>query len=87
MSSDNFNDNYTWWNSTAATDNIIFSGTFDLTGAVDITGAVATTTFSNWHTIKTPPDKNWMPYEYVEYEPIWHKKFASYKLQMGKMWD
>ena len=80
MSSDNFNDNYTWWNTTASTDNIIFSGTFDLTGAV------ATTTFSNWHTIKTPPDKNWMPYEYFEYDPIFHKKYARYKIQMENMW-
>jgi len=33
------------------------------------------------------PDKDWMPYRYVEYEPKWHKKFARYKLQISKMWD
>jgi len=32
------------------------------------------------------PDKNWMPYQYVEYEPIWHKKYARYKIQMENMW-
>lgn len=73
----NNNDNYTWWNTTAS-DNITFSGTFNLTTA-------ATTTGSNWHPIK--PDKNWMPYVYVEYEPKWHQKFARYKLQMKNMWD
>ena len=80
MNNGNYNDDYTWWNTTAATcDNIPFSGTFNLTTAI--------TTVSNWYTTKIPPDKNWMPYAYVEYEPVWHKKFASYKLQMGKMWD
>lgn len=74
-----YNDNFTWWNTTAATtsDNLTFSGTFNLT----------TATGSTWHQTKLPPDKNWMPYAYVEYEPVWHKKFASYKLQMSKMWD
>ena len=73
-----YNDNFTWWNTSATTsDNITFSGTFNL----------ATTTGSTWHQTKLPPDKNWMPYAYVEYEPVWHKKFASYKLQMSKMWD
>ncbi len=38
------------------------------------------------NSIKTP-DYNWMPYVYVEYEPIWHKKFARIKLQMEHMWD
>jgi len=32
------------------------------------------------------PDKNWMPYQYVEYEPKWHKKYARYKIQMENMW-
>jgi len=80
MNSDNYNDNFTWWNSTATTsDNITFAGTFNLT-----TTATNTNYYTN--TIKTPPDKNWMPYAYVEYEPVWHKKFARYKLQMEKMW-
>ena len=74
-----YNDNFTWWNNSATTsDNITFSGTFNL--ATTVTG-------STWHQTKLPPDKNWMPYVYVEYEPMWHKKFASYKLQMGKMWE
>ncbi len=80
MSFDNFtNDNNFTWNTTASTsDNILFSGTT----------LTATTTNSIWCSpIKTPPDKDWMPYCYVEYEPVWHKKFASYKNQMEKMWD
>lgn len=32
-------------------------------------------------------DKDWMPYAFFEYDPIWHKKFASIKYQMNKMWD
>jgi len=81
MNNDNYNDNYTWWNSTATTsDDIIFSGTFNF---------ATTTTASNWYGIKskTPPDKNWMPYVYVEYEPVWHKKFARIRIQMETMWD
>jgi len=70
--------NFTWWNTSVAGDNIVFLGTFDLTGGASIAG-------SNWHQIK--PDKDWMPYRYVEYEPKWHKKFARYKLQISKMWD
>jgi len=78
MSFDNTgNSNFTWWNNSAS-DNITFSGTFNM-------ATTTTTTGSNWHKIK--PDKNWMPYAYVEYEPIWHKKFARYKLQMEKMWN
>lgn len=33
------------------------------------------------------PDKNWMPYRHFEYEPLWHKKYASIKYQMETMWD
>jgi len=83
------NGNFTWWNTTDSAssnlfttattsgDNIIFSGTFDITTAANN---------SNWCQIKTA-DKDWMPYPYFEYEPKWHKKFARYKLQMEKMWD
>jgi len=69
----NYNGNFTWWNGTASTsDNIFFSG-------------AATTTFTpNLH---VTPDKDWMPYQYVEYEPKWHQKFASYKNQMDYMWN
>ena len=78
MSSDFTNDNYTWWNTTATTsdNNLFFTGTCSTT---------ATTTGSNY-TIKTP-DKDWMPYDYIGYEPKWHQKFASYKNQMEHMWD
>lgn len=79
MSFDNFtnNNNFTWWNTTATTsDNTFFSGTVN----------TAFTTNSNWCPLKTP-DKDWMPYRYFEYDPVWHKKFASYKNQMEKMWD
>jgi len=75
-----FNPN-TWWNTTASTSGgIFFSG--------PVTNITATTS-SNWHVVKTIPipDKNWMPYQYVEYEPKWHQKFASYKNQMEHMWD
>ena len=78
MSSDfTTNGNFTWWNTTASSsDNIFFSGI----------NSTATTTNSNWCVVKTP-DKDWMPYDYVEYEPRWHQKFASYKNQMEHMWD
>jgi len=39
---------------------------------------------TSYHPIS--PDKNWMPYKYFEYEPIWHKKYARYKIQMENMW-
>ena len=71
------NGNFTWWNTTASSsDNIFFSGT----------ATTATTTNSNWCVVKIS-DKDWMPYDYVEYEPKWHQKFASYKNQMEHMWD
>jgi len=67
----NLNNNFTWWNTTATNANF----TFTTDG-----------TASNWQPII--PDKDWMPNSsYVEYEPLWHKKFASYKNQMEKMWD
>ena len=79
MSSDFTNGNFTWWNTTESTstsdNNLFFGGTC----------STATATGSNY-TIKTP-DKDWMPYNYIEYEPKWHQKFASYKNQMEHMWD
>jgi len=78
MSKSNFNgtgfnpNNFTWWNTTAAT------GTANFTFITDGTA-------SNWQPII--PDKDWMPYAYFEYDPVWHKKFASYKIQMEKMWN
>jgi len=32
-------------------------------------------------------ESTWMPYQYVEYEPLWHKKYAAIKYQMDTMWD
>lgn len=82
MSSGDFtngtNDNFTWWTTASTSDNNLFFG-----------GTAATTIdFTNYTKtrIKTP-DKDWMPYNYIEYEPKWHKKFARYKNQMEHMWD
>ncbi len=32
-------------------------------------------------------DKDWMPYRFFEYDPLYHKKYARYKIQMENMWD
>ena len=69
--------NFTWTGATATTDNLTFT-----TGTNSYTFLVNGTSY---HQII--PDKNWMPYRYFEYIPKWHKKFASYKLQMQSMWD
>ena len=80
------NDSGTYWSPfsiiTNSTNdyNTLTTGTFDLTGAVDVT------LFSN-SPYPNPPDKNWMPYRYVEYDPQWHKKYAAIKYQMERMWD
>ena len=34
-----------------------------------------------------PTDKDWMPYNFFEYDHIWHKKYAAIKNQMDIMWD
>ena len=44
----------------------------------------ATTTMG---TIMELSDKDWMPYNYFEYDPLWHKKYAAIKYQMNTMWD
>ena len=77
MNDDIGNSNFTWTNASTTTGNF--------TIATD-TNAF---TFSVNGTSYEPviPDKNWMPYRYVEYEPRWHQKFARYKLQIKKMWD
>ena len=80
MSSGETNDNYyTWWNTatTSTSDNNLFFGG---------TNTAAITLTNSNYTIKIP-DKDWMPYDYIEYEPKWHKNFASYKNQMEHMWD
>jgi len=43
-----------------------------------------TTTYTTGQNLKI--DKDWMPYNHFEYEPLWHKKFARIKYQMSKMW-
>jgi len=68
--------NINWWNTTAS----ITAGTNNLTFNTD--SFAFTVNGTSWHPII--PDKNWMPYSYVEYEPKWHKKFASYKKSNGK---
>jgi len=35
----------------------------------------------------TLSDKDWMPYDFFEYIPVWHEKYARIKYQMEKMWD
>ena len=76
MSFDDTNSGYFTWNNST-------SGNFTFTGGTD------TITFYVNGTSYKPviPDKNWMPYVYVEYEPKWHKKYARYKIQMYSMWD
>jgi len=70
--------NFTWTGATATTDNLTFTA-----GSAD--SFSFTFNGTSYHPII--PDKNWMPYRYFEYIPKWHKKFASYKLQMQSMWD
>jgi len=69
----NYNDS---WNYTGATNTINFT---------DSTLSYITLTGGTCNSIT--PDKNWMPYVYVEYEPTWHKKFARFKIQMESMWE
>jgi len=73
------NHTFTWTNGTATTGSNF---------TVD-TGDSAYFTFTGNGIASNPiiPDKNWMPYVYVMYEPKWHKKYASYKFQIEKMWE
>jgi len=64
------------WTSTAAA-----------TSAVNFTFSTGIAYISNYTRYQIIPDKNWMPYRHFEYEPRWHQKFASIKLQMETMWD
>jgi len=61
----------------------ITTGTYTGTDNITFTHTTGITGF--WH--QTIPNKDWMPYTYFEYDPIWHKKFARYKIQMETMWD
>ncbi len=69
-------DTFRWTSATTTGDFISYAGTNNFTFTVNGT---------SWHPIT--PDKNWMPNRHFEYIPKWHKKFASYKLQMQSMWD
>jgi len=69
------NCNFTW--TTANT------GTFTGTGSTDSYAFFVNGTPCHY----VIPDKDWMPYSYVEYEPKWHKKYARYKIQMESMWN
>jgi len=68
-------DSYTRWFSSDGTINGVL--TFGTVFTPTLTG-------SNYNEII--PNKDWMPYVYVEYEPLWHKKFASFKNQIKDMW-
>ena len=74
---DTSDDNTIWINSTAAT-----TGTVNFTFTTN--GGAYLPNYTRYQII---PDKNWMPYRHFEYDPLWHKKFASIKYQMEKMWD
>ncbi len=70
-------DDFMWTSST------IPSGNFTLLGG---TNSLAFTV--SWpQEYPIIPDKDWMPYRHFEYDPIFHKKYARYKIQMEKMWD
>ena len=85
----NFN-NYT-------ADNLFYSIPINTPTTIDTSNIKCTTNFTdNMDMIQSlmnnvqytnTPDENWMPYEYVEYEPRWHKKYAKIKYQMETMWD
>ena len=76
MNDDTSDDNTIWINSATATTGDV---NFTLT-----TGVAYLPTYTRYQII---PDKNWMPYRHFEYDPLWHKKFASIKYQMQSMWD
>ncbi len=44
-----------------------------------------TATFTTNLDIITTED--WMPYKFFEYDPIFHKKYARYKIQIENMWQ
>jgi len=76
----------------ASDNNPFWFGSSATTSTANLTFTTASTDAFTFTVNGTPyhpiiPDKNWMPYKYVEYEPKWHKKFARYKLQMQSMWD
>lgn len=51
-----------------------------------ITNGTDTITTATCSTVVIVDDKDWRPYRHFEYDPIWHKKFASIKYQMETMW-
>ncbi len=68
------------------TDDAVWIDTTTSTGTLNFT-FITNGTLPNHISYKILPNKDWMPYRYVEYEQKWHKKFARYKLQISKMWD
>jgi len=60
-----------------------------LTGSPSVFYASTTTYTTGSYTTGSyiSTDKDWMPYAFFEYDPLWHKKFASIKYQMDKMWN
>lgn len=76
MNDDTSDDNTIWINSATTT-----------TGNVNFTFTAGTAYLHTFTRYPIIPDKDWMPYRHFEYDPLWHKKFAGYKLQMQSMWD
>lgn len=73
---------------TTSDDNTIWINSFAAnTGTVNFTFTTNGAYLPNYTRYQIIPDKNWMPYRHFEYDPLWHKKFASIKLQMETMWD
>ena len=70
--------------------NSIYTNYFTTDAITTVTSGTACTTdlpsFAQLPFIVVP-DKDWMPYRHFEYQPLWHKKYASIKYQMETMWD
>jgi hypothetical protein len=75
------------WVNTGADDTIWINSTAATTGTLNFTLTTNGAYLPNYTRYRIIPDKNWMPYRHFEYDPLWHKKFASIKYQMKKMWD
>ena len=65
-------------------DNITEIILFFPSDGMSVSSDVTTTTSGTFLELS---DKDWMPYNFFEYDPLWHKKFAAIKYQMKKMWD
>lgn len=56
------------------------------TGSISGSGINSPAILTSSNDNKYYTNQDWMPYVYAEYEPVWHKKFAHYKIQMEDMW-